>query len=202
MKTLKSAQSAKFKSLLKTSFLLSVAGFSVLLTGCASITGSSGQALTVGTMSKDKELLTCVECTLTNDKGSWKVKTPATVTVQKSGADLVVACEKVGHQPGTVRAISKAGAGMWGNIIFGGGVGAIIDHSKGTAYKYPEEITVVMGEANTLPQPKSKASKAKEEQKAAASANNKATDKAAGTDNKAASADNKDNVDSKAKAKS
>jgi hypothetical protein len=32
------------------------------------------------------------------------------------------------------RAISRANAGMAGNIIFGGGIGAIIDHNKGTAY--------------------------------------------------------------------
>jgi hypothetical protein len=36
---------------------------------------------------------------------------------------------------------------MWGNIIFGGGVGAIIDHNKGTGYDYPDQLPVKMGES-------------------------------------------------------
>lgn len=36
---------------------------------------------------------------------------------------------------------------MFGNIIFGGGIGAIIDHSKGTGYNYPDILPVKMGEA-------------------------------------------------------
>jgi len=34
---------------------------------------------------------------------------------------------------------------MFGNIIFGGGIGAIIDHSSGKAYNYPEWMQVVFG---------------------------------------------------------
>ena len=43
------------------------------------------------------------------------------------------------------RAISRANAGMAGNIIFGGGIGAIIDHNKGTAYTYPTWIQLIFG---------------------------------------------------------
>jgi hypothetical protein len=39
---------------------------------------------------------------------------------------------------------------MFGNIIFGGGIGAIIDHSKGTGYNYPDNLPVKMGEAVTV----------------------------------------------------
>ena len=78
-------------------------------------------------------MLTHATCQLANDKGTWSVTTPATITVQKSAADLMVMCEKTGMEPGTVRAVSKVGAGMFGNVIFGGGIGAIIDHTKGTA---------------------------------------------------------------------
>lgn len=145
----------KFKSLT----LISTLGLSYLLSGCASITSSSGQAVNVETVSKSEQLVQGAHCKLTNDKGSWEVKTPATITVQKSGADLVVHCTKSGLEDGTARVISSAGAGMWGNIIFGGGVGAIIDHSKGVAYNYPGVIKVTMGEANVIPSPKNKAKK-------------------------------------------
>jgi hypothetical protein len=43
------------------------------------------------------------------------------------------------------RAISRANAGLAGNILFGGGIGAIIDHNKGTAYTYPTWIRMVFG---------------------------------------------------------
>lgn len=33
---------------------------------------------------------------------------------------------------------------MFGNIIFGGGIGAIIDHNSGAAYEYPSVIQIVM----------------------------------------------------------
>jgi hypothetical protein len=35
--------------------------------------------------------------------------------------------------------------GLAGNIIFGGGIGAIIDHSKGTAYTYPTWLLLIFG---------------------------------------------------------
>ena len=43
------------------------------------------------------------------------------------------------------RAISRANAGLAGNIIFGGGIGAIIDHNKGSAYTYPTWVQLVFG---------------------------------------------------------
>ena len=39
---------------------------------------------------------------------------------------------------------------MFGNIIFGGGIGAIIDHSKGTGYNYPDAVPVKMGRSVTV----------------------------------------------------
>jgi hypothetical protein len=36
---------------------------------------------------------------------------------------------------------------MFGNIIFGGGIGALIDHNKGTGYDYPTSMPVQMGKS-------------------------------------------------------
>ncbi len=138
----------------KTALLL--ISLSALLSGCASITSSSIQHLTVTSVSSDNEIVDNAKCKLSNDKGHWSVATPGSVMVQKSAADLSIICEKPKYAPGTVRAISKAGAGMFGNIVFGGGIGAVIDHHKGTAYNYPTLITVIMGETHTVPTPKRK----------------------------------------------
>ena len=35
---------------------------------------------------------------------------------------------------------------MFGNILIGGGIGAIIDHSNGSAYNYPEWMRIVLGD--------------------------------------------------------
>jgi hypothetical protein len=48
-----------------------------------------------------------------------------------------------GHN--NARAISRANSGMWGNVILGGGIGAIIDHNKGTAYTYPTWVQLIFG---------------------------------------------------------
>jgi hypothetical protein len=82
---------------------------------------------------------------IANGYGQQMVKTPATVNVRRSSKHLQITCVKAGDADGRGVAISRANAGMAGNIIFGGGIGAIIDHNKGTAYTYPQWIQVVMG---------------------------------------------------------
>ena len=36
---------------------------------------------------------------------------------------------------------------MFGNILLGGGIGAIVDHSNGSAYNYPDWMKLVMGKS-------------------------------------------------------
>lgn len=117
-------------------------------TGCSSITQSEMQsvALTASYEGKPVE----ADCKLNNDKGNWTAKTPANVSVRKSNEDLEVTCKKEGLPDGLLKAISRAAGSMFGNIIFGGGVGALIDHSKGTGYDYPNQMPVKMGEATVV----------------------------------------------------
>lgn len=114
-------------------------------TGCSSLTQSEMQtvALTASHDGKPVE----AECKLNNDRGSWGAKTPANVAVRKSGEDLEVTCKKEGMPDGLLKAISRAAGSMFGNIVFGGGIGAVIDHSKGTGYDYPNQLPVKMGES-------------------------------------------------------
>ena len=113
--------------------------------GCATITSSDYQPISVTTFDSHGERLEKVRCVLQNDKGNWEVQAPGFAQVHRSSEDLLVQCKKDGQPDGSARAISRVGAGMFGNIIFGGGVGAIIDHTKGTAYNYPEALNIRMG---------------------------------------------------------
>jgi len=86
-------------------------------------------------------------CSIRNDKGAWEAKSPSFVTVSRSSEDLIVECKKVGFQDGSLKGISRAAGSMWGNIVFGGGVGALVDHSRGAGYNYPDILPVVMGKS-------------------------------------------------------
>ena len=113
--------------------------------GCSTITQSETQSLALTATYESKPVET--NCQLKNDKGSWDAKTPPNVTVRKSNEDLEVTCKKDGMPDGILKAISRAAGSMFGNIIFGGGIGAIVDHSKGTGYDYPNQLPVKMGES-------------------------------------------------------
>ncbi len=115
--------------------------------GCATITGNEMQQVSLTTKAEDATPLEGVACKLANDKGSWDALSPAFVNVRRSSRDLTVECRKEGAKDGMLKAVSRAGGGMYGNIIFGGGIGAIIDHNKGTGYNYPDLLPVEMGKS-------------------------------------------------------
>lgn len=132
----------------RLAYLLFVIPFAGL-TGCASIVTGHNQSLSVETRHKGQQLVGA-NCKLNNDKGTWFVNTPGSVTVQRSYADLNVRCEKEQFEPGiaVVRSFTKGMA--FGNIIFGGIIGAAVDIGSGAAYDYPSLITVEMGQSLTI----------------------------------------------------
>ena len=128
-----------------------VAGVGLLImSGCASITSETMQSVNVTAESQDGTNIQGAECNLNNDKGTWKVQAPGYVSVHKSYEDLMVTCRKEDTPDGFVRAISRPAAGMYGNIIIGGVIGAVIDHSRGAGYNYPESLSVTMGKMTVL----------------------------------------------------
>jgi hypothetical protein len=65
--------------------------------------------------------------------------------VRRSNKDLQVICKKAGIDVGTANVVSRTKGNMYGNILLGGGIGAIIDHNNGSAYEYPTLIKIFMG---------------------------------------------------------
>lgn len=124
---------------------ISLCAMVIAMTGCATITSEKTQSLAVTTHSADGKLIEHAKCALKNDKGNWEVETPGNITVHRSAEDIIVDCKKDGMPDGLARGISRADGGMWGNILIGGGIGAIIDHSNGSGYNYPDDISVKMG---------------------------------------------------------
>jgi hypothetical protein len=116
-----------------------------LSSGCASITGTGGQPITVESHADNGEPVADVNCKLANAKGMWYVKTPGSVMITRSNDDMQVTCEKSGLPAGTASVTSATKGAMFGNILFGGVVGAVIDHNSGAAYEYPGLIRIRMG---------------------------------------------------------
>lgn len=121
----------------------------VLTTGCASITGDTTHPMRVDTQAAGKPVRGA-DCKVTNDYGQVSVKSGDTLQVRRSSKDLDISCTSVEHGDAQGRAISRANAGMAGNILFGGGIGAIIDHNKGTAYTYPSWVQLAFGQELTF----------------------------------------------------
>jgi len=105
------------------------------LTGCASIVTGQDQVVSVSTPN-----CSGAQCTLVNPEGTYFVKTPGTVTVDKEYGDLSVSCEKAGYDP-FIMSVSSSTKGMaFGNILLGGIIGAGVDVATGAAYDYPDHI--------------------------------------------------------------
>lgn len=119
---------------------------SIALSSCASITKDSNQPVRVETYNQENNIVEDVRCTAKNDRGEWSTKTPGSLVVHRSGQNLEVKCQKENSATGFATLVSRANGGMWGNILFGGGIGAIVDHNKGTAYSYPDWVKVVLGD--------------------------------------------------------
>ena len=85
-----------------------------------------------------------------NDYGVFSVKSGETTQVRRSSKDLAIECNSSANPVASGQAISRANGAMFGNIILGGGIGAVIDHNKGTAYTYPTWVQLVFGKALTF----------------------------------------------------
>lgn len=116
------------------------------LGGCASVMNETTHPVKIETKTIAGESISGAECKLSNDYGSITAKSGENTPVRRSSKDLDITCARDGQPDAKGRAISRANSGLAGNIIFGGGIGAIIDHNKGTAYTYPTWIQMIFGQ--------------------------------------------------------
>lgn len=135
------------KSTSRKALVLMVASLGMAMqTGCASIVNGQNQVVSVETRYKGQSLAGA-SCQLNNGKGTFFVTTPGTVTVLRAYDDMSVKCEKEGMPAGIAAVKSSTKPMAFGNVIFGGVIGAAIDAGSGAAYDYPALITVIMEEA-------------------------------------------------------
>lgn len=113
--------------------------------GCASITQDKNQSIKVETVSESGETIENASCVLKNDRGEFYVETPKYVQVRKSAGDLIVTCDAPDQPTAEGKLISRTGAAVFGNIIFGGVIGGVLDTASGVAFNYPDWVRLVFG---------------------------------------------------------
>ena len=128
--------------------IISICTIACLSTGCASIVSGQNQSVSVTTLNKG-DALAGAKCSLANDKGTWYTTTPGSVTVRRSFNDLSVNCAFDGLDNGITMVKSATKAMAFGNILFGGFIGAGVDMSTGAAYDYPDVVQVNMGQTGS-----------------------------------------------------
>ena len=138
----------KYPFIIITSLLLAS------LSGCASITGSTTQTISLQARAPDGKEVKEAQCDLINKRGTYFVSTPGTIQISRSNDDIQVTCRKDGYDNGRAAVVSATKGSMFGNILLGGGIGLIVDHSNGSAYEYPSFVQVIMGSNVTIGTPK------------------------------------------------
>jgi hypothetical protein len=125
-----------------------------LTSGCSTITGSTTQSVSIRTKDQAGKEVSGAACDLVNKDGTWFITSPGSVVIHRSNDDLQIVCKKEGLENGTAAVVSDVKGSMVGNIVFGGGIGAIMDHANGSAYEYPTLLEVLMGAFTKIETPK------------------------------------------------
>jgi hypothetical protein len=120
--------------ILNKKFLLMTLTVTILTTGCASIVSGQNQGIAIKTVDGSGKHVVGSFCELSNDDGKWLVTTPNTVSVDRSSQNLQIICKKEGMIDGVFSAESKTKNMAWGNVLFGGIIGAGVDIESGAAF--------------------------------------------------------------------
>ncbi|OWS69419.1 hypothetical protein CBI30_09595 [Polynucleobacter aenigmaticus] len=122
----------------------------LLQVGCASITGSRNQPISV-TSTHEGKPVTGAYCTLVNDKGTWFVNTPGSVVILKAYGDMSATCKKEETHVGVATFQSANEGAVWGNVLAGGLIGYAVDAGTGAGFSYPPTLNIEMIKGSTIP---------------------------------------------------
>jgi hypothetical protein len=113
---------------------------SALLGGCATLTTSSSQTVTLTTEPPG------AACTFKREGEVIGIvnPTPGSLSVKKSHADIDVTCVKEGFLDAVGRVGSKFQAMTFGNILFGGIIGIVVDAASGATAEYEANVAIRM----------------------------------------------------------
>src|SRR5256885_4336570 len=94
------------------SVLLGASTIIALTGGCASITGTTNQSVSVQTLEQTGREVSGAVCELSNNKGKWFITTPGSTVITRSNDDMQVLCNKTGLEPGRASVVSATKGSM------------------------------------------------------------------------------------------
>ena len=106
--------------------------------GCASIVSETGSTTYFQTKPEN------ARCELHGQDFVRVVNTPDSITLPSEASPITVACTAEGYRNTVEMVEGKYDGWIWGNILFGGVVGAVIDGSRGAGKKFPPQVLVVL----------------------------------------------------------
>lgn len=116
------------------------AAIAVAISGCATITKGTTQAVALSTPGA-----VGAQCTLNSAAiGTKVVTTPATITLDKSQESISVLCKKECFQDGGTVIASNTETMAAGNLLVGGVVGLGVDAMSGAMNKYNPDNQIAM----------------------------------------------------------
>lgn len=113
------------------------------LSACASIVGGKYQKVDVQPHTPSGQAIAGASCRLSNDRGSVNVTAPGIARVHRSSSPLDVNCRKDGVTVAQQTFPSSVRGMVWGNILFGGLIGIVVDFSNGAAHHYANQLNLV-----------------------------------------------------------
>jgi hypothetical protein len=110
------------------------------LSGCATLASDDHQSIVV---TSDPVGATC-NVRAGGDFVAQVPLTPGTVLVHKSRHDIAIDCVKPGYFPGAAVLEPRFNEWVWGNLIYGGNLGMLVDTASGAFNNYPTWVSVLM----------------------------------------------------------
>ena len=117
--------------------ILTYLSLAVALSACSTLTKDSHVPMNLSFSDNSAG-----NCGLRNKRESYSVKIPGTESIRRSDDPLRYDCKTKDGRKATGAINSKIGNSMAGNIILGGGVGAIIDANDDMHREYPGHLVI------------------------------------------------------------
>jgi hypothetical protein len=119
----------------------------ITLSACADITEGQIQNLTVRTPGAHD-----ATCYVYVDKLKYKTMPPETISISKSGEDLIVDCLAPGGRERKVFIDAQTSGKVLGNVVTGVVPGTAWDYASKAAYRYPDIVEVDFTNAQIVPE--------------------------------------------------
>ncbi|WP_461211281.1 hypothetical protein [Desulfocurvus sp. DL9XJH121] len=112
--------------------------FLVVLSGCASVVSDNKSVTYIETDPEN------VRCELHGQDFVRKITAPGSISLPSEAAPIIIACKTDGYYTTTQEIDTKMDGWIFGNIIFGGIIGGVIDVARGAGQKFPSRVSIIL----------------------------------------------------------